>query len=236
MDFKYGRLIMKSNDLMRDIESKSVQIVIGSPPYSGNMDQPSKNSKDGFMNLMEGVIVNGYRILNDLGVFINISTDERLDGSLWQKSNDIAILAQKCGFTLIDHIIWSRTKASLFRVPFSHIMIFKKGRTIPSSPSKELSRIFLEKIWHIPDSQIRKDSLGRKFTGALNPKIAELLISRYSKPGDLIVNPFVGSGTIVAQAESLRRKWIGYEIDGDLLPLIKETLGQGVIRTSSTVE
>ncbi|MEY8780312.1 DNA methyltransferase [Allomuricauda sp. XS_ASV26] len=236
MDFKYGKLIMKSNDLMRDIESKSAQVVIGSPPYSGNMNQTSKNSKGCFLNLMKGVIFNGHQILSDSGVFINISTDERVNGSLWQKSNDIAFLAQELGFTLIDHIIWSRTKVSLFRVPFSHIMIFKKGKTITPSPSKELSRTFLEKIWHIPDSQIRKDSLGLKFTGALNPKVAELLISRYSKPGDLVVNPFVGSGTIIAQAESLRRKWIGYEINRDLLPLIKETMGRVVIKTSNTVE
>lgn len=198
MDFKYGRLIMKSNDLMRDLEPKSTQIVIGSPPYSGYINHPLENPKVGFMHLMKSVIVNGYRILKDSGVFINISTDERINGSLWLKSNDIAILAQKSGFTLIDHIIWSRTKVSLFRIPFLHIMIFKKGKTIPSSPSKKLSRIFREKIWHIPDSQIRKDSYGHKFTGALSPKVAELLISRYSKPGDLIVNPFVGSGTIIA--------------------------------------
>ncbi len=234
MDFPYGQLIMKSNKQLCKIEPGCAQLIIGSPPYSHHVSPSSGNHKKDLLGLMEDVIQNSHRILNNSGVFVNISTDERMNGSLWQKSNDVAIIAEKLGFTLFDHIIWSRTKISLFRVPFSHIMMFKKGKTIPSSPSKELSRVFREKIWHIPDSQIRKDSQGYKFTGALSPKIAALLISRYSKPGDLIVNPFVGSGTIIAQAESLKRKWIGYEINEGLLPLIKETLVQVAIKTSST--
>lgn len=236
MDFPCGQLKMESNKQLCKIKPGCAQLIIGSPPYSHHISPSSENHKEDLLGLMEDVIHNSYRVLNNSGVFVNISTDERINGSLWQKSNDIATIAQKMGFTLFDHIIWSRTKISLFRVPFSHIMMFKKGKTIPPSPSKELSRIFREKIWHIPDSQIRKDSHGHKFTGALSPKIAALLISRYSNPGDLIVNPFVGSGTIIAQAESLKRKWIGYEINRGLLPLIKETLGQVALKTSSTAD
>ena len=223
MVFEYGNLLFESNELMCELETESAQLVIGSPPYSLSRKKDPELQREAFLNLMTRVLEDSYRILNDSGIFINISTDERSNGSLWQKSNKISLIAEKTGFKLYDHIIWSRTDVSLFRPPFSQILIFKKGKTVPKCPSEELRRIFLKKIWNIRDTQNRKDRNGFKFTAAIHPSVVEYLILRFTKKSDMVINPFVGSGTIIAVAESLQRKWVGYEIDNNLSPLINDT-------------
>ena len=39
------------------------------------------------------------------------------------------------------------------------------------------------------------------------------LIEHYSKPGDIVVDPFCGGGTTCVAAKELRRRYIAYEID-----------------------
>ena len=45
------------------------------------------------------------------------------------------------------------------------------------------------------------------------PGLALDLIKTYSNPGDLVLDPFMGSGTTARQAYSVDRNWIGFEID-----------------------
>jgi len=46
----------------------------------------------------------------------------------------------------------------------------------------------------------------------------------YTEPGDIVLDPFVGTGTTVAEARRLGRVGIGVELNPDMLPILKETL------------
>jgi DNA modification methylase len=58
------------------------------------------------------------------------------------------------------------------------------------------------------------------------PEIPSLCIRAGSKPGDLVLDPFAGSGTTLEVAESLGRAWVGYELNEGYRPLIEARLQQ----------
>ncbi len=58
------------------------------------------------------------------------------------------------------------------------------------------------------------------------PKLIEPCILAGSRPGDIVLDPFMGSGTTAQVAEHLGRQWIGCEINPDYLPLQQQRLRQ----------
>jgi hypothetical protein len=56
--------------------------------------------------------------------------------------------------------------------------------------------------------------------------VLRALISAFSQPGDLVVDPFAGAGTVLRLARNLGRQAIGYEIDGTALEAISLNLGR----------
>jgi DNA modification methylase len=58
------------------------------------------------------------------------------------------------------------------------------------------------------------------------PKLIEPCIMAGSRPGDIVLDPFFGSGTTGQVAEQLGRQWIGCEIQTDYEPLQKQRTAQ----------
>ena len=61
------------------------------------------------------------------------------------------------------------------------------------------------------------------------PQIPKRAISRWSKPGDLVLDPFCGSGTTGDVCMELGRRFVGYEINSNFVELAN-------VRLSSTIE
>ena len=55
-------------------------------------------------------------------------------------------------------------------------------------------------------------------------QLAEDHIKSWSNEGDLILDPFAGSGTTLKAAQQLNRKWIGIEINSAYVQLAKKRL------------
>jgi site-specific DNA-methyltransferase (adenine-specific) len=56
-------------------------------------------------------------------------------------------------------------------------------------------------------------------------EIPHRLIKMFSFVNDTVLDPFLGSGTTTLAAKNLERNSIGYEINADFIPVIKEKLG-----------
>lgn len=55
------------------------------------------------------------------------------------------------------------------------------------------------------------------------------ILENYSKPGDLICDPFLGSGTTTRACKDLRRDCVGIEINADYVKIAESRLGQEVL-------
>lgn len=74
----------------------------------------------------------------------------------------------------------------------------------------------------------------KPFTGAhfavFPPELPEVCIKAGSRLGDLVLDPFSGSGTTLSVAKQLRRDYVGIEVNPDYLSLIAERVGPVVAR------
>ena len=59
------------------------------------------------------------------------------------------------------------------------------------------------------------------------PRIPELCIKAGTKEGDIVLDPFMGSGTTAKVAQKLGRKWIGFELNEKYTDIIERNTAQG---------
>lgn len=64
------------------------------------------------------------------------------------------------------------------------------------------------------------------YHGNFIPQIPNQLLRRYTKKGDLIIDPFVGSGTTVFECEELKRNCIGIDIQDKMIEYVKEKINK----------
>lgn len=69
-----------------------------------------------------------------------------------------------------------------------------------------------------------KDKIAYKHPAIFPEKLAEDHILSWSNPGDVVLDPFAGSGTTLKKACELGRKWIGIEVSSEYISIIDERL------------
>lgn len=60
-------------------------------------------------------------------------------------------------------------------------------------------------------------------------EVVKKLIAKHGKEGDLILDPFMGSGTTAVAAKQLGRRFIGFEINPKYVDICNQRLAQGVL-------
>jgi site-specific DNA-methyltransferase (cytosine-N4-specific) len=83
---------------------------------------------------------------------------------------------------------------------------------------------FTKQIWNIPVAN-KGDMAYGKHSAIMPEEIAKRCIMLYSFVGDVVLDPFAGSGTTLKVARDLERNYVGYEIYAEYIKLIEEKLG-----------
>jgi site-specific DNA-methyltransferase (adenine-specific) len=118
---------------------------------------------------------------------------------------------------------WRSAKAPRLRDVHEYLLVFAKesfGR-----PDRGESTIDREgfmaatlSVWDIPPESARRIGHPAPFPVAL----AERVIQLYSYVGDVVLDPFCGSGTTCLAAHQLGRRWVGYEVSEDYCALARQ--------------
>jgi len=119
-------------------------------------------------------------------------------------------------------------RGGIISIDYEFILIFKKLGTGPKvlKDIKEKSKL-TTKEWS-QYFQGHWNFNGEKQINHIAMFPLELplrLIKMFSFVGDIILDPFLGSGTTMKAAIKLNRNSVGYEINKDFLPIIKEKIG-----------
>jgi site-specific DNA-methyltransferase (adenine-specific) len=153
-----------------------------------------------------GTYHNIYRlgaILQELGFWI-------LNDVLWIKSNPMPNFRGVRFTNAHETLIWSaKSKESKYTFNHHAMKPFNKGKQMRSD-------------WEIPlcTGRERIKVEGRKAHSAQKPEalLYRVLLSS-SNPGDIVLDPFFGTGTTGAVAKKLHREWIGVERDAEYIEI-----------------
>ena len=69
-------------------------------------------------------------------------------------------------------------------------------------------------VWTIPT-----ESYSEAHFATFPRALVEPCILAGSRPGDIVFDPFLGSGTVAQVAQNLGRKWLGCELNGEYIEL-----------------
>jgi len=236
-----NKIYQESSTDMKEIPDESVGLAFTSPPYNVGKDYEGDMSLDQYMSMIRSVAQEVYRVLKPGGRYvINIANLGRKPyiplHSLFYELHD----EEK--FLCMGEIIWQKAKgasgscawgswrsakAPRLRDVHEYLLVFAKQSY--SRPDKGASTLesseFMEStlsIWDIPPESAKRVGHPAPFP----VKLASRVVNLFSYQGDVVLDPFVGSGTTCMAAKSLRRSYVGYDISEEYCALAKERIAK----------
>lgn len=215
--------------LLPQLPDKSIDLIITDPPFgiefAHNLSIYNRDKNNVIPGYKEIKKENYYefslqwlkecsRVLKDTGSIYIISG--------WTNLKDILNAIDDTKFHLLNHIIWKYqfgvyTKKK-FVTSHYHILYCVKN---PKSYTFNKIEKYPEDVWIINrDYQPNKI----KTPTRLPEKLVEKMILYSSKEGDIILDPFAGSGTVGVCAKKLNRKFICFEIVKEYVDIAKYRL------------
>ena len=152
----------------------------------------------------------------------------------WNRLGDILNALTEIGFRIINHCVWKFQFGVFTKKRFVtshyHILYFTKLklkddklRTFNRIPEYSTSpgKLYFEDVWYIKrDYQKGGDKTPTRLPLAITDKCVRMA----SKEGDLVLEPFLGSGSVVLSAIKYNRQYIGFELSQDIFNVAKKRI------------
>lgn len=205
--------------VMKGMPSKSIDLIVTDPPYEvsatnlgGTINNVKKLNKS-LNDLVVANIANGYDIDVIGEEFMRVMKEPNI--YVW--CNKVQIPAyfnfyvnkHKCKFEII---CWHKTNAlptysNKYLSDTEYLLYFRKGKGKCFPQNYEDAKTF----YIAPINHADKKKYGHPTIKPLD--ITTKIIRNSSRSGDIILDPFMGSGTTGVACKKLGREFIGIEID-----------------------
>lgn len=241
-----NKIYQHSSTDMSMIPDNSVALAFTSPPYNVGKDYDDDMGFEEYLDLIRDVGQEIYRVLRPGGRYvINIANLGRKPYiPLHSFFHQIHI--EDLGYLPMGEIIWQKGRgasgscawgswknatAPRLRDLHEYLLVFAKQSF--SRPDKGKSEIDRDEfmaatlsIWEIPPESAKRMGHPAPFPVALAKRVIEL----YSYRGnDVVLDPFLGSGTTCVAAKELERKYIGFDISQEYCALAQERLSETTV-------
>ena len=233
-------IIASSCENMKDIPNNSLHLMITSPPYNVSKEYDNDLSLNEYLSLLKNCFTETYRVLVDGGrACINIANIGRKP--YIPLSDYVSKIMIEIGFNMRGEIIWNKSAGAgistawgsfqsasnpILRDVHEYILIFSKGnyKRERDKEEKELRKdnITKEEFIEWTKSVWTMNTESAKRIGHPAPFPEELpnrLIKLFSFTNDIVIDPFMGSGTTAIAAIKNNRNFVGYEINKEYINL-----------------
>ena len=233
-------IIASSCENMKDIPNNSLHLMITSPPYNVSKEYDNDLSLNEYLSLLKNCFTETYRVLVDGGrACINIANIGRKP--YIPLSDYVSKIMIEIGFNMRGEIIWNKSAGAgistawgsfqsasnpILRDVHEYILIFSKGnyKRERDKEEKELRKdnITKEEFIEWTKSVWTMNPESAKRIGHPAPFPEELpnrLIKLFSFTNDIVIDPFMGSGTTAIAAIKNKRNFVGYEINEEYINL-----------------
>ncbi|MCK9310358.1 MAG: site-specific DNA-methyltransferase [Candidatus Cloacimonetes bacterium] len=229
-----------SNKVIRQLESKSVDMIFADPPYflsnggvschSGKQVNVDKGAWDKGLSPEEKLKYNRkwlrackeilkdngtiwisgtYHNIYSIGVALELEGFSIINNITWQKPNPAPNLACRCFTHSTETIIWARKING--KRKGNHLFNYQLMKEI--NGDKQMKDVWL---LNLPK---KSEKTNGKHPTQKPEAVLERIILAATHEGDLILDPFNGSGTTGVVAKKLERRYIGIEIEKEYLDL-----------------
>lgn len=157
--------------------------------------------------------------------------------------SEIIRFCETIGFDFMGSIVWQKPttmittggskvmgsypypRGGIVKIDYEYILLFKKqGKSVPPTSQQRAASVltdeewntFFSSHWNFPGA--RQD----RHIAIFPEELPRRLIKMYSFAGDIVCDPFMGSGTTALAAMNLQRNSVGYEINQDFRLFYKE--------------
>tara|TARA_B100001093_G_scaffold196964_1_gene189240 strand:+ start:1059 stop:1895 length:837 start_codon:yes stop_codon:yes gene_type:complete len=238
-----NQLFTKSSELMDELVDNCISLTITSPPYNIGKDSDEDLTDDEYWKMITKVFEEVYRVTESGGrLVVNVANLGRKPYIPFSKFF-IEIITE-IGFLMRGEIIWQKSKGAnanfawgswlsasnpVIRDIHEYCLIFSKDSMKNSSKGKSTieKEEFMEStlsIWNISPAKAKKIGHPAPFPVELVKKFINL----YSFKNNLILDPFMGSGSTAIASRMLDRDYIGYEINHEYVEIANKRIKEEI--------
>jgi DNA modification methylase len=205
----------------------------------------------GFTFEFETIAQELYRVTKPGGVVVWVVGDATIKGSETGTSFRQALYFKDCGFNLHDTMVFAKSNPTpyhhnRYNPAFEFMFVFSKGKPQTFNPIQTQTQKKRAGTFRYPDGTLKKantpeprewkildnifyysvgtDREAKEHPAKFPEQLAQDHILSWSNPGDLVLDPFLGSGTTAKMALANNRRFAGIEISPEYMEIAKQRL------------